>query len=294
VTNAFALDSLKRIKDQLASKKEALKASYTDQLASFCKAVLAGKPELKRSAEELLLAKKIAEQFQTPPEKMESELTSLIKELKEAKPGLQTPKSAEIVKGLIRETEEDRVWSLAGAKPSEIIHLRSPLYTTDSKYVEPLRTLFEQLNPSLVTVAYDSEATGPATHHKVLKAVRTALQQAQFPTPPKIWGYRNVWDRFRFSEANYLYPVSDSELNELHKTFLDCYGSQRQASFPSPAYDGPFSGYVLELLAQQKEELETLLGESFFDEHPDPRVRQAKGFILLKEMTLEQFLKERN
>ncbi len=283
VTNKFAIHYLEEIKSHLV--KEELKKAYAEQLALFRKAIQEASPEQKKVADDLILAKKIEEQFAVPPEKLSDKVGSLIRQVKDLKPGATDPTQIQMLKGLIREAEEDRVWSLVGISPSDVIHLRSKFNDVTS-----VRGLIEKLQPDLLTVALDPEATAPSSHDQALQLVAAALSKANLESPPTVWGYRNIWDRFRFSEANLLYPISEQEMQNLHKTFLDCYGSQRDASFPAPGYDGTFSGYALEILADQRKQLETILGEAYFADHPDPRVRQAKGLILLKEMTVPELV----
>lgn len=45
------------------------------------------------------------------------------------------------------------------------------------------------------------------------------------------------------------------------------------ASFPAPDHDGPFSEWSELSQRDQRSMLGVLLGETFFDNHPDPRVR---------------------
>ena len=70
-------------------------------------------------------------------------------------------------------------------------------------------------------MAFDPEGTGPDTHYKVLQVIAEALRLAGLSYKhislhfvssfvffsvlgdsfnPMIWGYRNVWHRFRFAE----------------------------------------------------------------------------------------------
>jgi len=63
-------------------------------------------------------------------------------------------------------------------------HLRSKFYN-DSFFTpmpsleddaQPFADLVEQLQPSIVTVAFDPEGTGPDTHYKVLQVVAAGLR----------------------------------------------------------------------------------------------------------------------
>merc|ERR550517_1227713 len=109
--------------------------------------------------------------------------------------------------------------------------------------------------------------------------------------PLRIWGYRNVWHRFKLGNANIAVPVTAKAMHDMHQTFIDCFGSQREAEFPSPEYDGPFSVLSQRFHTKQLKEYKILLGSRFFEQHPNEIVRHADGLILIKEMSEDQFLK---
>tara|TARA_B110000090_G_C13243318_1_gene393422 strand:- start:342 stop:770 length:429 start_codon:yes stop_codon:yes gene_type:complete len=109
---------------------------------------------------------------------------------------------------------------------------------------------------------------------------------------PMVWGYRNVWFVFSPCEANIMIPCSEEDLDLMHDTFMSCFTTQKEASFPSPHYDGPFSAWAKHLQVEQKKQLVSLLGEEYFTNHADPRVRNASGFVFLRAMHAETFLKE--
>jgi hypothetical protein len=89
-----------------------------------------------------------------------------------------------------------------------------------------------------------------------------------------------------------LMPVSESDLDLMHDTFMGCFTTQKDASYPSPLYDGPFSAWSRHLQKVQKKDLAVLLGEKYLQEHPDPRVQAATGFVFIKAMPVDQFLQE--
>jgi len=78
----------------------------------------------------------------------------------------------------------------------------------------------------------------------------------------------------------------------MNRTFLTCYGTQATASFPSPDFDGPFSNLSEKIQTDQLEQLRTILGDNFINTHSNEKVRNAAGFIFLKEMTIEEFLQQ--
>ena len=75
----------------------------------------------------------------------------------------------------------------------------------------------------------------------------------------------------------------------MQNSFMKCFGSQAEASFPSHEYDGPFSLLAQRIQVEQYQMLNTLLGQSFFYESPDSRTRSTRGLVLFKKMNLEEF-----
>ncbi|MHC4119864.1 MAG: hypothetical protein ACYSWO_20400, partial [Planctomycetota bacterium] len=67
----------------------------------------------------------------------------------------------------------------------------------------------------------------------------------------KIWGYRNVWFRFDPSEANVYVPVTMAMFATAHDAFMNSFTSQKNASFPSHEYDGPFSELAQRIQVRQ-------------------------------------------
>lgn len=161
----------------------------------------------------------------------------------------------------------------------------------------PMANLIKARQPDLLTVAFDPEGTGPDTHYKVLQVVaaglRVALSRDDLDNPDLlVWGYRNVWFVFPPSQATIMIPCSESDLTLMHDTFMSCFTTQKNASFPSPYYDGPFSAWAKQLQIEQKEMLEILLGKEWFENHKNPKVREAKGFIFIRAMEAKTFLAE--
>ncbi len=105
----------------------------------------------------------------------------------------------------------------------------------------------------------------------------------------RIWGYRNVWFRFHPSEANVYVPVSLNMLSVMESAFLNTFVSQREASFPSYAHDGPFCELAQQIQVDQYQMLKTCLGRAWFAEHASPLIRGARGFVFLREMDMDEF-----
>ena len=77
--------------------------------------------------------------------------------------------------------------------------------------------------------------------------------------------------------------------------FLSCFSSQKNASFPSYEYDGPFSGLAVKIQAEQKNIITQLLGDDYYKNEAFTDVQSnilktTRGFVFLKEMDVDQFL----
>jgi glucosamine-6-phosphate deaminase len=77
-----------------------------------------------------------------------------------------------------------------------------------------------------------------------------------------------------------------------HTAFMNCFGSQSAASFPSYEHDGPFSELAQKIQVDQYEMIKTCLGKEYFLKNSHPRLRAARGMIFLKEMQLGEFFEK--
>ncbi len=231
---------------------------------------------------------------------LEDRVDELINYFKTQYPGKKDIPHVQKLKGMMREFEEEIVWAFFGFNTSSVSHMRLGFYQGDiftenpemNRDVLPILDLLKRINPTIVTVALDPEGSGPDTHYKVLQATSEALklyEQQTGRSDIKVWGYRNVWYRFHPAEANVYIPVSLNSMAIMENTFLNSYGSQKDASFPSWEYDGPFSRLAQRIQVEQYETTKQCLGKDFFLRHEHPRVRAAFGMVYLKELTLNEF-----
>ena len=215
-------------------------------------------------------------------------------------PGRKDPDSIQQLKGMCREWEAETLWGYFGWQCSHIRHLRLGFYTGDifvpeptiERDVRPVLELFEEVRPDVVTCALDPEASGPDTHYKVLQAIAEAtgrFAERHRRDDIRVWGYRNVWYRFHPSEANVFVPVSLNMLSIMESAFMNTFVSQKEASFPSYAYDGPFCELAQQIQVDQYQMLKTCLGRAWFAEHASPMIRGARGFVYLREMNVAEF-----
>lgn len=226
-------------------------------------------------------------------------LTENLHYLRTLYPGKKDIPLIQKLKGMQREYEEELIWGYVGSSPAEVFHSRLGFYTGDifteqptvERDVTPVLGLLKKLMPTIVAITFDPEGSGPDTHYKVLQVLNEALIRFQKETgkSPTIWGYRNVWYRFHPSDANIFIPATLNTIAVMNDSFMHCFGSQKNASFPSYEYDGPFCYQAQALWVEQFNTIRTCLGERFFIENKNPRLRATRGFVFLKQMTLDEF-----
>jgi len=215
-------------------------------------------------------------------------------------PGAKDPPDVQTLKGTLREWEVELLWAYFGIEAKDVHPLRLGFYQGDifseepemRRDVMPILELLQRIKPDVVSVAFDPEGSGPDTHYKALQAVAEALklyEKEREGVPVRVWGYRNVWYRFKPAEVNIMVPVSLNTLSLLHTAFMNCFGSQSSASFPSYEHDGPFSELAQKIQVEQYAMIKACLGDDFFLKSKHPRLRAARGMIFLKEMALPEF-----
>ena len=215
-------------------------------------------------------------------------------------PGQKDSEEVQLLKGMCREWEAECLWGYFGWDCTRVRHLRLGFYTGDvftqeptvEGDVVPVLELLAEAKPDVVGVALDPEASGPDTHYKVLQAITEALrryEQQSGRSDIRVWGYRNVWYRFHPSEANLFVPVSLNMLAVMQNSFVNTFISQKDASFPSPEHDGPFSELAQRVQVDQYQKIKTCLGREWFQEHSSPLIRATRGLVFLKELSLAEF-----
>lgn len=231
---------------------------------------------------------------------LEDRVNELMNYFKTQYPGKKDIPHVQKLKGMMREWEEELIWGYFGFNTKNVLHMRLGFYQGDiftenpemERDVIPILKLLLNIKPTIVSVALDPEGSGPDTHYKVLQAVSEALRLYEKETGNsdiKIWGYRNIWYRFHPAEANIYIPVSLNSMAILEDTFMNSYGSQKSASFPSWEYDGPFCRLAQQIQVDQFQKVRLCVGKDFFSKSTMPRFRAAHGLIFLKELTLKEF-----
>ena len=234
-------------------------------------------------------------------EELMTKLQDVLGEINSYYDGQKNSKDIQKLKGMIREYEEELVWANYGVRVKDVHHLRLGFYQGDifteepqnERDVTPVLEQLREFKPTVISLAMDPEGSGPDTHYKVLQtiahAVRLWSQEADLSTL-RIWGYRNVWYRFDLAEADIIVPVTLNSMSILNSTFMNCYLSQKDASFPSYEYDGPFCELSQKIWVEQHHDLQLLLGRDYWYRNENPHLRAVHGAVYLKEMDVDTFL----
>ena len=235
-------------------------------------------------------------------DELTSQIDDILTTIRNSYDGQKNPPEIQKLKGMIREFEEELVWSYFGVQVKNMHHLRLGFYTGDifteqperSRDVQPVLEMLRKIQPTIISLAMDPEGSGPDTHYKVLQTIAEALRiwsKEKDLSNFRIWGYRNVWYRFHASEANVISPISLNGLSSLNNTFKNCYMSQVDASFPSYAMDGWFSKLAQKIWVDQMNDVHFLMGKDFFYQNNHPKLRATHGMINFREMNVQEFLK---
>lgn len=269
---------------------------YLDGIAAHSKTI-------KQEATARRLIRNMVEIYEEDnPVYLKDRANELINYFRTQYPGKKDIPYVQKLKGMQREFEVEILWGYFGFNVQNVSHQRLGFYQGDiftetpeiSRDVVPVLDLMREIKPSIITVALDPEGSGPDTHYKVMQTVSEALKLYENETGKKdikVWGYRNVWYRFHPAEANIYIPVSLNSFSILENTFMQSFGSQKSASFPSWEYDGPFNRLAQSIQVDQYYTIRRCLGKEFFLKHDHPRIRAAKGLLFLNELTAEEFYK---
>ena len=248
------------------------------------------------------VVRSIVEIFNVEDKKgLSEQLVSIVSELENYYDGEKNSSEIQKLKGMIREFEEELVWANYGVRVKDVHHLRLGFYKGDifteqpqkKRDVAPILDQLRELQPTVITLAMDPEGSGPDTHYKVLQSIAEAVRmwskEADLSNL-RIWGYRNVWYRFNLAEADIIVPVTLNSLSILNSTFMNCYLSQKDASFPSYEYDGPFCELSQKIWVEQHRDLQLMLGRDYWYRNKNPHLRAVHGAVYLKEMNVDSFL----
>ena len=236
-------------------------------------------------------------------EQLVATIFEILESLKNTYDGGKNPPKIQTLKGMIREMEEELVWAHFGVPVKNVHHVRLGFYQSSTvgstpdinRDVLPILEQFRKLKPTRISLAMDPEGSGPDTHYKVLKSIAAAVKEwrkEEDLSNVRVIGYRNVWFRYHPADAEVIVPVSLNSLSILDSSFTQCYLSQVNASFPSYQLDGKFSQLTQRIWVEQLKQIQFLLGKNFFYQHEKPLVRATHGLVYLKELTVDEFIKQ--
>lgn len=280
------------------------KYKWDKDVYHFLNKVAAGEPrERKRGLSHRLVRAIVDIWGVKSKEELRDTINSILSILRESYSGQKNPPKIQKLKGMLREFEEELVWAHFGVQVKNVHHLRLGFYTGDifteqpsrERDVIPILNQVREIQPTVLSLAFDPEGSGPDTHYKVLQAIANAVSLWSKETDLsnfRIWGYRNVWYKFHPADVNVITPVSLNALDVLDKSFTDCYLSQVNASFPSYELDGKFSALAQRTWVDQLNMIQLLLGKDYFYTNPNSKIRASHGLIFFKEMNVDEFLKE--
>ena len=228
-------------------------------------------------------------------------LNSILDELESCFHGQKNSTEIQKLKGMVREFEEELVWANFGVRVQDVHHLRLGFYTGDIfteqpeniRDVSPVLDELRNIDPTVISIVMDPEGSGPDTHYKVLQTIAEAVRswsKHKDLSHLRVWGYRNVWYEYDLDEADIIVPVTLNSLSILNSTFMNCYLSQKDASFPSYKYDGPFSELSQKTWVKQHNDLQLLMGRDYWYRNENPHLRAVHGAVYIKEMNVEEFL----
>jgi glucosamine-6-phosphate deaminase len=234
-------------------------------------------------------------------QQLRNQITDVLSIARNSYDGEKMPTKIQTLKGMIREFEEELVWAYFGMTTREVHHLRLGFYTGDiftekpnrQRDVEPIIKQLREIQPTVISLAFDPEGSGPDTHYKVLQAIAEAVREWRKEkdlSELRIWGYRNVWYQFHPADATHIVPVSLNAMGVMNDSFTNSYLSQVDASFPSYRYDGKFSDLSKQIWVEQLKTIQLLLGKPFFYQNESPRMRTTHGLLFFREMKVDEFL----
>jgi len=314
VTNMYMLNQMEKTKYFLDNNifEKRFDANYFDpefingrdrEVSLHSDGIAALNPDLCQEAISRRMIRNLIEVYKEKDfSHIKNRVDELINYFKTQYPGKKDIPEVQKLKGMIREWEVELFWHRYGFSVKDITHLRLGFYQGDifteipvvERDVLPVVDLLEKIKPTIITVALDPESSGPDTHYKVMQVLSAALKIFEAKTGNnqiRVLGYRNVWSKFHPAEANIYVPISLNSFATLEDAFMNSFGSQKNASFPSWEYDGPFSRLVQKIQVDQYNTIRSCLGFEYFSNHKHPKIRSAKGILLLKELSLNEFYK---
>lgn len=287
ISHAFLKKCLDEIKEEAKGHFENTSSDYNTLFSQLKKAYFSKSFDLLNNIQNSLISKKLVEIYKSSS--LSEFLMSLDKITKEISSS-EGSFSLLPIKEALRELEEEKSWYLSNSPLYNIIHLRLPFNPKeedlsspfDKTEIKKMSKTIEKINPTIVSLPFSQEEIGPVGYHQNLKLISSALSTLNKPNM-LVWGYLATAYDFNLDESNLFYLVSQEEFDNFNALYSHCYLSQIENGSSSPNF--------MELAGKQLLKLKILLGDNFFKKHPNKRIKNAKGLILVKEMSLQDFLK---
>ncbi|MEO8452797.1 MAG: glucosamine-6-phosphate deaminase [Gemmatimonadota bacterium] len=153
------------------------------------------------------------------------------------KPGEVDITDVQDIKRLIRESEAVSAIETLGLPRSAADFMNLPFYQTGKVKKDPIgeadvaavRQLLDETRPDLIFVAGDlSDPHG--THRMCKEAIDRALQG--FEPRPEVWLYRGAWQEWSLTEATWLVPLAQEELQLKIQAIFKHQSQKDSAPFP--------------------------------------------------------------
>jgi len=213
VTNSYALSLLEKLQQFLKRRAfdALLREGYFDpknrtgrnrDVWQYLDGVAADRPILKDEAEARRLLRLLMEIFEEEDlDNLVHRLDELVSYFRTQYPGRRDLPYIQQLKGMIREWEADCLWGYFGLDSCSVRHLRLGFYKgeifteepTVERDVAPVLRLLREVQPDVVTVALDPEASGPDTryaeharHLAELVPQRLRLPEGGFIPQPRV------------------------------------------------------------------------------------------------------------
>ena len=142
------------------------------------------------------------------------------------------------IKRVIREAEAVSGLEVMGLTREHARFLNLPFYQTGKVAKDPIgppdvaivRALLEEIDPDIIFVAGDlSDPHG--THRMCKEAIDRALEEFK-GSRPEVWHYRGAWQEWPVTEASWLVPLSQEELQLKIQAIFKHQSQKDSAPFP--------------------------------------------------------------
>lgn len=305
VTDNYILITLNRASDWWLDKEQDLifKKPYDKVIQKFRSAYIKQDIEQMNMLETTIALKHMVSIYNI---KTLDELKHTIRWLKDEyfpskQPGDLDVSQIKMLKGMMRESESERLWAIRNVPMQNITHLRSKFYSgrefmRTPRYesdVLPFVNLYNKLKPDIIMVQDDPDSMPLITNYRVLQIIAQGLRSKDMVQNQnlQIFGYRTIWFKYRICDANVFIPVSKNTIAMQKRAYNSCFNTQKMSLYPSPIFEGDGSVLKEKIMRDQLADLKILLGNDYFSKHPAVEIREAVGFEFLYLFNMNDFFR---